>query len=362
MKFEPFLLEDWLIRCLGAKIDLDHSGAPNPMRDGFDPCVGGEAFLNEFEVEERLYKAISSAYRVKQDRIALTCGAQSANFTFFQSCFERSDSMAFETPTYAPIRACADALFKSTFPVARKSEDGYAVDLGSYRTALRKGAKVVALTNLHNPSAKMLRDDALAVLLEKAEAKNALVLVDEVYREMAHGRPPKAAFELGGSGVTTNGLSKLWGLGGLRIGWLIGPEDVARKVNDTRLYSSWHLPTRPMALAIQAIKRREWFRKRVLDVAKRNLPIIRDWAAEEKRVEMVEPDGCLHLLLRLPFKTDDEKFSERLLKAYRTAVCPGRYFGEEGSIRITYSCDADSLRQGLDNISRALGKDRAHPK
>jgi aspartate/methionine/tyrosine aminotransferase len=356
MRFEPFLLEDWLIKCLGAKIDLDHSGAPNPMRDGFDPCVGGEAFLNEFEVEEKLYKAISSAYKIKRDRIALTCGAQSANFTFFQACFERRDVASFETPTYAPIRACINALFKTTIPVARKREMGYALDPGSFHYALGKGTKVIALTNLHNPSARALGDDELAGLLEKAEAKDALVLVDEVYREMAHGRPPRAAYELGDNGVTTNGLSKLWGLGGLRIGWLIGPEDVVRKVTEARLYSSWHLPTRPMALAISAIKKREWFRKRVLEVAKHNLPIIREWVGEEKGVQMVEPEGGLHLLLRLPPKTNDEEFSERLLKAHKTAVCPGRYFGEEGSIRVTYSGDAESLEQGLQNISRILSK------
>jgi len=356
MNFEPFLLEDWLIRCLGARIDLDHSGAPNPMRDGFDPCVGGEAFLNEFEVEDKLYKAISSAYKVKRERIALTCGAQSANFTFFQSCLQRRDVAACETPTYAPIRACANALFESTVQVARKGETGYAVDTGSYQSALGKGAKVVALTNLHNPSAKAIGDEAMSDLLERSEAKGALVLVDEVYREMAHGRPPKAAFELGGSGVTTNGLSKLWGLGGLRIGWLIGPEEVVRKVTDARLYSSWHLPTRSMALAIQAIKKREWFRKRVLEVAKRNLPIVRDWAAEERRVELVDPDGGLHLLVRLPPRTDDERFAESLLARHRTAVCPGRYFGEGGSVRVTYSCESEELRKGLEQISDVLDR------
>ncbi|MDD1756216.1 MAG: pyridoxal phosphate-dependent aminotransferase [Methanomassiliicoccales archaeon] len=356
MKFEPFLLEEWLIRCLGAKIDLDHSGAPNPLRDGFDPCVGGEAFLNEFEVEEKLYKAISSAYRVKRENIALTCGAQSANFTFFQSCLERGDKVAVESPTYAPIRACANAMFKSVLPVDRKRQAGYAVDPASFKAALRKGAKAVALTNLHNPSAKMLSDESLTQLLEQAGAKGALVIVDEVYREMAHGRPPKGAFELGANGVATNGLSKLWGLGGLRIGWLIGPKEIATMVTEARLYSSWHLPTRAMALAVHAIKKKEWFRKRVLEVARRNLPVIRDWATEERRVELVEPDGCLHLLLRLPPGTDDERFSERLLKRHRTAVCPGRYFGEAGSVRVTFSCESDDLSKGLGQISDTLDR------
>jgi aspartate/methionine/tyrosine aminotransferase len=356
MSFEPFLLEDWLIRCLGAKIDLDHSGAPNPMRDGFDPCVGGEAFLDEFEVEERLYKAVCSAYKVKRERVALTCGAQSANFTFFQWCLGRKDAVAVESPTYAPIRACAGAMFERTLPVLRSPDLGYRIDQSSYAEALRKGAKALALTNLHNPSARILDDDALSEVLERAERKGAMVLVDEVYREMAHGRPPKAAFELGANGVTTNGLSKLWGLGGLRIGWLIGPEEIASKVTEARLYSSWHLPTRSMALAIQAIKKRGWFRKRVLDLAKRNLPLLQDWARDERRVEMVEPEGCLHLLIRLPKGTDDERFAEILLKRHRTAVCPGKYFGEPGSVRITYSCEAEDLTMGLGQISDVLDR------
>jgi aspartate/methionine/tyrosine aminotransferase len=356
MSFEPFLLEDWLIRCLGARIDLDHSGAPNPLREGFDPCVGGEAFLDEFEVEERLYKALGSVYKVKRERIALTCGAQSANFTFFQWCLGRKDAVAVESPTYAPIRACADAMFARTLPVQRSPDLGYGIDRSSYAEALRKGAKALALTNLHNPSARMLDDVSLSEVLEMAEKRGIMVLVDEVYREMAHGRPPKAAFELGANGITTNGLSKLWGLGGLRIGWLIGPAEIANKVTEARLYSSWHLPTRSMALAIQAIKKKEWFRKRVLDLAKRNLPVIKDWAAEEKRVEMVEPDGCLHLLLRLPDEVDDERFSERLLKRHKTAVCPGRYFGEAGCIRVTYSCEMEDLSKGLAQISDTLDR------
>lgn len=355
MRFEPFHLEDWLIRCRRARIDLDHSGAPNPMREGFDPCVGGEAFLNEFDVEERLYKAIASSYRVKADRIALTCGAQAANFTFLESCFQRGDRVAVESPTYAPMRACAGALFQKAIPVPRGRQGGYRIDTSAFESALRKGAKAVMLTNLHNPSARAIPEEDMRPLLEAASKKEALVLVDEVYREMCHSRPPRAAFELGEAGVTTNGLSKLWGLGGLRIGWLIGPEDVVAKVNETRLYSSWHLPLRSMAVAIKALKRKDWFRRRVLEVAKRNLPAIKDWAAEERRVSITEPEGCLHLLVHLPEGTDDELFAERLLKRHGTAVCPGSYFGEEGSIRVTFSCDGEDLRMGLENISKVLG-------
>ena len=353
MRFEPFLLEDWLIECLGASIDLDHSGAPDPSGEGFSPSVD-ESDLSEFEAEDRLYKAISSAYKVRRSRIALTFGAQSANYAFFDSCFSRKDRAMVEAPTYAPMRACAHALFSSCTSVPRPRADGYRLDMSSLEKGLRKGAKVLSLTNLHNPSARMLDDDDMKAILEASSSKGALVLVDEVYREMCHSRPPKAAFQLGENGVTTNGLSKLWGLGKLRAGWLIGPEEVAKKVNETRLYSSWHLPTRSMALAVEALKRREWFRQRVLAIARRNLPVIRDWAVGEKRVRITDPQGCLHLLVHLPEGVDDESFARKLLRKHGTAVCPGRYFGEEGSVRITYSCGAEHLETGLGQMSDVL--------
>jgi len=262
--------------------------------------------------------------------------------------------VAVESPTYAPS---GPAPTSCSNPPCPWPGGGSRLRGGPGGVSGRpaKGCQGGRSHNLHNPSAKMLNNDALANLLEKAEARGTLVLVDEVYREMAHGRTPKAAFELGGNSVTTNGLSKLWGLGGLRIGWLIGRRRGAKghRCQAVLLLASAHsadglghpghqeegvVPqTRPRPGEAQP----SW---------------IRDWAAEERRVEMVEPDGCLYLLLHLPDGMDDERFSERLLKRYRTAVCPGRYFGEAGSIRLTYSCETEDLSIGLAQISDTLDR------
>ncbi|MCU0860731.1 MAG: pyridoxal phosphate-dependent aminotransferase [Methanomassiliicoccales archaeon] len=351
MRFEPFLLEDWLIECLGARIDLDHSGAPAPWRDGLAPQVE-DSGLNEFEVEDRFYKAISSTYRVRRSRIALTSGAQSANYAFLDACLGRGAKVMVEHPTYAPMRACAKALCAQAMPLPRPREKGFTVDMAALDEGLRQGAQAIILTNLHNPSAKALRDGEMEAILEAAEDKGALVLVDEVYREMCP-RPPKAAFRLSGAGVSTDGMSKLFGLGKLRVGWLIGPEEVAERVNETRLYSSWHLPSRSMETAIQALERKAWFRERALRIAKVNLPTIMDWA-EEEGIEVTEPDGCLHMLVHLPPGTDDEAFARRLLRRHSTAVCPGRYFGAEGSFRITFSCDGGTLQEGLGHVAQEM--------
>jgi aspartate/methionine/tyrosine aminotransferase len=354
MKFPPFLLEDWLIRCQGAKIDLDHSGAPSPYGEGFDPCIGGEAWLNELDLEEKLIKALAKAYKVKEDRVAVTTGAQNANFTFLLSCFDRRDRVAAEVPSYSPIRACEEALFKRVLDVPRPRQDGFKVDMRALRKAFQDGAEGATFTNLHNPSAQMLGKEEVKEILEVAGKKDARVLFDEIYREMSYSEPPPGAYALGDNGVSTSGLSKLWGLGGLRVGWLIGPEEVAQQVQIARSYATHHLSSRSMAVAIKAVQKREWFRKRVLKIAKHNLPAILDWAEGEKRVQITEPQGCMHFLVHLPEGMDDERFSEMVFKRFKTAICPGRYFGAEGSVRVTFTGSREDLEQGLRHISKTL--------
>ncbi|MEM0448256.1 MAG: pyridoxal phosphate-dependent aminotransferase [Methanomassiliicoccales archaeon] len=352
MRFEPFLLEEWLLRCRGACIDMDRSGAPEPYEEGFRPKVN-DWEIDEFEAEERLYEAISRAYGAERSKIALTPGAQAANYALYESCFSRKDMGLIEEPTYAPMRACTKAFFSAFGMVPRKKENDFSPDIEVLERDLKKGAKVVSLTNLHNPSGKRIDDEEMRAIIEVAEEQEAFVLVDEVYREMCYSRPPRSAFLLGDNCVITNGMSKLFGLGKLRVGWLIGPEEVAKRVNESRLYSSWRLPSRSMEIAIAALERKDWFRERVLRISSRNLPLIRDWA-EDSGLEITEPDGGLHLLLHLPAGLDDEVFAQRLLRHRSTAVCPGRYFGIPGSVRMTFSLEGQELSQGLENILHVL--------
>ena len=354
MRFAPFLLEDWLIKCRGAAIDLDHSGAPTPFGDGFDPCIGGEAWLDDLELEEKLFRLLAKQYRVKENRIVLTGGAQNANYLFLQSCVPPTDAVAIETPTYVPMRASADAMVTKVIEVKRTSKDHFSLSPEQVVKAINRGAKAVLLTNLHNPSARMLSDEELRAVLEEAARKGVPVLCDEIYREMSYARPSKPVCNLGENGVSTCGITKLWGLGGLRIGWLVGSEDIVEKVRMTRLYSTYHLPSRSMAVAYRAVREKQWFRDRVLRMAKHNLPVLDEWLKEEERVKVRRPDGGLMFLAMLPKGLNDEEFALRLFRKHKTAVCPGRYFGIGGAIRVTFSCGRSDFQQGLEHISSTL--------
>lgn len=354
MRLTRDALEEWALHCqaAGAAISLDSSGAPPPYQERWWKELDVPDGNNETEMEDLLKDVLSGHYGVERERIALAAGAQHADFLFFLTRLRPGGTAAVENPTFVPIRMMAEMLGR-TVTVRRDPDRDHTLVGEDLEEAWKRGAEVLALTNLHNPSAAQLEDGELAAVLEEAERHGATVLVDEVYREMSYGMPGAPAFRLGDNGVSVSSVTKLNGLRGLRIGWLIGPEDVAGEAEMARMYSSYRLPARNLALAAAAVRRQGWFRERALRKARQNLPVMYEWLQSEERISCPMPDGALMALLQLPPGVDDLEFSERLLTR-GVAVGPGRYFGAPGHIRVTFSCSPRQLAEGLEAISAAL--------
>jgi aspartate/methionine/tyrosine aminotransferase len=350
MRFETLGLEEWFHKWRGVGTNLDVSGAPAPYEE-FQPEF--EEGSDLVELEEELVELLSRLYGVGSERIALTCGAQNANSLVLMTQLNKEDTIVAEHPIYEPMLKVAEQVC-SLRDLPRTLENQYRPTTDQLNDVLSSGSRMVMITNLHNPSGAALDDVELKAILDVADDKGALVLCDEIYREMCYTQPPKGAFELGENAIISNGMTKLYGLGDLRVGWVIGPEDVARDVELGRMAISSYLPAYSLTVTIQALKRRRWFRERMLSRARENLEVLSDWARVETRVSFMMPEGGLMFLLPLPKGIDDLEFSEFLLSNHDTAVCPGRYFGVEGQIRVTFSCPPEEFARGLRNISTAL--------
>ncbi len=350
MHFTRDPLEEWALHChrRGATISLDGSGAPPPGAEWYVPEHGED----EAEAEAELREALRRAYRVDDDMIALTNGAQHADFLFFLTHLTAGDTAVVETPTFMPIRQQVKAVGRA-IDLPRSPAEDYAPELGEITEHLRQGARAVALTNLHNPSGAMLDEDLLAGAVEEASRRGAHILCDEVFREMSYGPVPRGAYQLGEAGVSVSSVTKLNGLRGLRVGWLLGPPSVAGRVEAARMYTSYRLPVHSSRCAAEAVRRRDWFRERVLHRARESLPALEGWLQGEKRISCRLPQGGLMSHLVLPPDIDDMALSERLLDR-GVAVGPGRYWGAPGTIRATFSCPRPQLEEGLEHISAVL--------
>ena len=126
-----------------------------------------------------------------------------------------------------------------------------------------------------------------------------------------------------------------------------------------------HIKVRVMrpAVVIQRIlnELEPWQAERIEGHARldRNLGIVREFFARERRLEVVLPEGGNVVFPRLPPRVDSDAFAGRLLRKYSTLVVPGRFFEAPRHIRISFGCALALLQRGLENISRTLDRFRA---
>ena len=121
----------------------------------------------------------------------------------------------------------------------RPEENGWAIDPEEIRRCITPNTRLIVITNLHNPTSVLTPESVLREIGEIARSVGALVLVDEVYLDAVYENTPRTSFHLGPEFVVTSSLTKVYGVSGLRCGWILAQPDLAwkmRRLND--LYSA----------------------------------------------------------------------------------------------------------------------------
>ncbi|MGY2051120.1 aminotransferase class I/II-fold pyridoxal phosphate-dependent enzyme [Methylobacterium sp. JK268] len=168
-----------------------------------------------------LRAAIAEGYSGLGAEAVLACaGAQEALTCALRALLAPQDHAVVVLPIYQPSEQAATALCAATGVALREADGGWSLDLDRVEAALRPNTKLI-LTNFPNsPTGAALSGEALDALVRICRARGLWLVNDEVYRQTAAGPVPPALVELYERGVSVDGLSKGFGLPGLRVGWL----------------------------------------------------------------------------------------------------------------------------------------------
>ena len=162
-----------------------------------------------------------------------------ANHLAMAAIIEPGDEVLIEHPAYGPILDVARYLHADVKRFPRTEETGWVVDPNAVRACITPKTRLIVITNLHNPTSALTPDWVLREIGDIARSVGALVLVDEVYLDAVYQRTPRTSFHLGPEFVVTSSLTKVYGVSGLRCGWILARPDLAwkmRRLND--LYSA----------------------------------------------------------------------------------------------------------------------------
>jgi hypothetical protein len=336
-------------------------------RSGVEPCPSSLLHLNSRDLVVTLpvrdgymplREAIARRYRVDADEVFTVSGGTSfANWFACAAALDgspRGSEVIVEQPTYEPLLRIPEALGYRVRRLERRFDEHYTIDIERFASLVNRRTRLAVVSNLHNPSGARIDIATLRRMAAILRRVGAFLVVDEVYLECLWGANTESCVHAGPNVLTTNSLTKAYGLDGLRAGWVLGPDDMIRRawtIQDL-LANNGVAPGEQMTLA--ALKRLSSIRRHVHATLDPNLERMRRFFQRERRLEAFVPEGGNVAFPRLPRGVGSDTLAARLLKRYSTLVVPGRFFESPRHIRISFGCRPAWLEQGLTNISRAL--------
>jgi aspartate/methionine/tyrosine aminotransferase len=300
-----------------------------------------------------LREAIARRYGVAPAQVATAVGCSGANFLALSALLEPGDEVVAETPHYDPILAAARMAGATVRSFERRLADNFDVDPDAVEAAMTPKTRVVAITNPHNPSGVIASPARLAALARLMERRGVRVLVDEVYLDAANEPGARSAVHLSPLFVTTNSLTKSYGLASLRCGWILASGETAARVRRVRDAVDVWSPMPADRLSVLAFRHLPVLAERARRIVEANRAAVVRFLAGRSDLASVAPKATI-AFPRLEGASSADSFAERLFETTGTAVAPGRFFGAPRHFRIAFGGDPAAVAEGLAAVARTL--------
>ena len=285
--------------------------------------------------------------------VTISGGTSMANHLAMATVLEHGDEALIEQPTYEPILAVAEYLGAKIKRFARSFENNYKIDIKEVAKQISPRTRLIALTNLHNPSSAPVDDATLRQIGELARGVGARVMVDEVYLEAMFEDAPRSSVHLGPEFIATSSLTKGYGLSGVRCGWILAESDLAermRRLDDIFGAVAPHPAERMSVVALDKLPKIAARAKRILES---NRATLNQFLDARHDLEVVRTDSGTTSFPRLR-KGNVEKLCALLHEKYETAVVPGRFFESPQHFRIGICCEPENFKTGIERLGEAL--------
>jgi aspartate/methionine/tyrosine aminotransferase len=280
-------------------------------------------------------------------------GTSLANHLAMAALLRPGDEVLVEHPTYEPLLAVARYLGAVVTRFRRDPGRAFALDPEAVRQALTPRTRLVVITNPHNPSSALGDEDTLRQIGELAGRVGARVLVDEVYLDARFTDPPATCVHLGEAFVATSSLTKVYGLNGLRCGWVLADAELAGRIwRLNELFSN--IGAHPAErLSVAAFRHLPALAGRSREILERNREALNAFYAGRGELEVAP-----HLMGTVSFprlqRGSADQLCARLVDEYETAVVPGRFFEMPEHFRIGLGVTPERFAIGLRRLGAAL--------
>ncbi|HEY2151188.1 MAG TPA: aminotransferase class I/II-fold pyridoxal phosphate-dependent enzyme [Vicinamibacterales bacterium] len=368
MKLEQFAMERMQSTYENqVEFNLSESGV-HPLRLGelVDDAASRDALMMEglryiqSNGTAPLRQAIAGLYAgASTDHIQVTNGGSEANYITTWNLVEPGDEVVMMAPNYMQTWGLTRA-FGATireWPLV-DAGDRWRIDCDALDRLVTPRTKLIIICNPNNPTGARFLADDLDRIAAIAARHGSWILSDEIYRGAERdGQETPTMWGRGERIIVTSGLSKAYGLPGLRVGWVVGPPRLIAALWSYHDYTTISPGALSDTLARRALEpaRRQTILTRTRTILNRNFPIIAAWLeARSGLFSYAAPDAGAIVYVRYTHPMNSTDLVTMLRRDKSVLIVPGDHFGMDGYLRIGFGDEPDYLREGLNRLHEML--------
>ncbi len=292
------------------------------------------------------------------DHIEVTNGTSEANYLLALALLRPGDHVAFQVPNYMQYGGIPPSLGATVDRFRLCLDRGWEPDWEEFDRAVTRRTRLVYVSNPNNPTGSILSLDSMRRIVARCEEVGAYLLADEVYLGAEIHCPRTPSFwGMSDRVIVTSGLSKAYGIPGVRIGWIAGPPAVVAECWSQHDYLTIGPNKISDAVARVAVmpETREKLYARTRAILQHNLPIMRDWVESfGGLLGFREPQAGALCLVRYGSPMPSYELCERIRVNQSVLIVPGIHLGLEGYVRLWLGGKPEFLREGLRRVGVEL--------
>lgn len=292
----------------------------------------------------------------ESDEIIVTSGATEALYATLTAMLNPGDEVIVPMPAFLLYESVV-RLARATVVPLQTEADGFQITAKALANVASERTKAIVLTSPNNPTGVCLTPQSLDAVARFAQMHRFYVICDDVYDQLVYDegferfacRHP----ELRHQTVVVNSFSKPYAMTGWRLGWLAGPQRLTNQIAKVHQYTISSVVSFTQDAAIEALATdvssfRDSYRVR------RDFVIAR---LARMGLACARPGGAFYAFPSIrKFGLSSEEFCSRAIEEAGVALVPGSVFGLEGHVRLSYACDAITLRRGLDRLEAFVAR------
>ncbi len=319
------------------------------------------------ELRQAIAAMLQRRYGVSYDpasEVMVSVGVSEAIDATLRAVIDPGDEVLVPDPGYVAYEADVTLAGGVVVPVTTRVEDQFEIKAAAIEAALTARSKVILLGNPNNPTGAVIARDELEKIAALAQARDLLIISDEVYSRLVYGDEHVCIAALPGMRervVLVDGFSKAYAMTGWRVGYACAPTHLLEAILKVHQYAIMCAATMSQAAALEAVLHGEDdVRAMVASYDERRKLMVA--GCNSIGLTSYEPRGAFYVFPSIAATglTSDE-FAEQLLHEEQVAVVPGSAFGAagEGFVRCTYCTAQDKIEQAIERMGRFV---RAHTR